>query len=378
MLALTSAQAHAARAGRRAARRGADHPVRPPRAQARAREPGPRRRRRRVRRRGAARDPHRAGVRPRGPRTAAQFGDARRGAFATARRRIRQRALLVAAVILLVFGAVGVILWIGGHDVVAGRLSAPDSCRRSSSTRCIVASAVGHDQRGDRRPAARGRRDRAPVRAARDRARRSARPRNPVPLPDAGARARCAFDDVTFHYPSRPDAPALDRLHARRARRARSVALVGPVGRRQDDGVPAAAALLRSAARAASASTASTSRAPIRATCARALARRAAGPGDLRGQRRSRTCATAGPTRATTKCAPPARRPTRPSSSSGCREGFDTLPRRARRAAVRRTAPAPRDRARDPRRPARSCCSTRRRARSTRRASAWCSSRSSG
>ena len=42
----------------------------------------------------------------------------------TAVRRIRQRALLVAAVIVLVFGAVGVILWIGGHDVVAGRLSA--------------------------------------------------------------------------------------------------------------------------------------------------------------------------------------------------------------------------------------------------------------
>ncbi|MGE5740087.1 MAG: ABC transporter transmembrane domain-containing protein, partial [Betaproteobacteria bacterium] len=45
-------------------------------------------------------------------------------AFATAVRRVRQRALLVAAVIVLVFGAVGVILWIGGHDVVAGRLSA--------------------------------------------------------------------------------------------------------------------------------------------------------------------------------------------------------------------------------------------------------------
>ncbi len=50
-------------------------------------------------------------------------------------RRIRQRALLVAAVIVLVFGAVGVILWIGGHDVVAGRLERRASCRRSCSTR---------------------------------------------------------------------------------------------------------------------------------------------------------------------------------------------------------------------------------------------------
>ena len=52
------------------------------------------------------------------------FRDRVEAAFATAKRRIRQRALLVATVILLVFGAVGVILWIGGHDVVAGRLSA--------------------------------------------------------------------------------------------------------------------------------------------------------------------------------------------------------------------------------------------------------------
>ena len=92
MLALTSAQAHAARAGRRAAGARADHLLRPPRAQARAREPGPRRRRRRLRRRGAARDPHRAGLRPRGrgPRAVRR---ARRGrvraprsrAFASAR-----------------------------------------------------------------------------------------------------------------------------------------------------------------------------------------------------------------------------------------------------------------------------------------------------
>jgi ATP-binding cassette subfamily B protein len=44
--------------------------------------------------------------------------------FTAGVRRIRQRALLIAAVIFLVFVAVGIILWIGGHDVLAGRLSA--------------------------------------------------------------------------------------------------------------------------------------------------------------------------------------------------------------------------------------------------------------
>jgi ATP-binding cassette subfamily B protein len=52
------------------------------------------------------------------------FGERVEAAFATARSRIRQRATLVALVILLVFGGVGLILWIGGHDVLAGRLTA--------------------------------------------------------------------------------------------------------------------------------------------------------------------------------------------------------------------------------------------------------------
>ena len=53
-----------------------------------------------------------------------RFGERVEQAFVTATRRIGQRALLVALVMLLAFGAVGVILWIGGHDVLAGRISA--------------------------------------------------------------------------------------------------------------------------------------------------------------------------------------------------------------------------------------------------------------
>ena len=48
------------------------------------------------------------------------FGARVERAFDTARLRIRVRALLVAAVILLVFSAIGIVLWIGGHDVLAG------------------------------------------------------------------------------------------------------------------------------------------------------------------------------------------------------------------------------------------------------------------
>ena len=45
-------------------------------------------------------------------------------AFAVARQRIAQRAWLITLVIVLVLGAVGVMLWVGGMDVIAGRISA--------------------------------------------------------------------------------------------------------------------------------------------------------------------------------------------------------------------------------------------------------------
>ena len=173
MLALTSLKLTLLVLRGRAAGGAADHPVRPPRAQAVAGDAGPRRRRRRVSRRGAARDPHRPGLRPRGRRPA-RFGERVEAAFATARQRVRQRALLVAAVILLVFGAIGVILWIGGHDVVAGRLSG-GALSAFVFYAVIVATSVGTLSRGARRPAARRRRDRAAVRAARQPRRRSAR-----------------------------------------------------------------------------------------------------------------------------------------------------------------------------------------------------------
>jgi ATP-binding cassette subfamily B protein len=51
------------------------------------------------------------------------FGERLEAAFQAALRRA-PAASLTAAVIPLVFGGVGVILWIGGHDVLAGRLTA--------------------------------------------------------------------------------------------------------------------------------------------------------------------------------------------------------------------------------------------------------------
>jgi ATP-binding cassette subfamily B protein len=52
-----------------------------------------------------------------------RFGDTAEEAFNTARKRILQRSWLITLVIVLVLGAVGVMLWVGGMDVIAGRIS---------------------------------------------------------------------------------------------------------------------------------------------------------------------------------------------------------------------------------------------------------------
>jgi ATP-binding cassette subfamily B protein len=155
-----------------------------------------------------------------------QFGERVEGAFGTALLRIRQRALLVATVILLVFGAVGVILWIGGHDVVAGRISA-GQLSAFVFYAVIVAGAAGtiSEVVGDLQRAA-GATERLFELLSIEPAIRA--PEHPVPLP-VPARGTLTFDHVTFHYPSRPDAAALDDFSLSVAA-GEKVALVGPSG----------------------------------------------------------------------------------------------------------------------------------------------------
>jgi len=147
-------------------------------------------------------------------------------AFATAKRRVRQRALLVAVVIMLTFGAVGVILWIGGHDVLAGRLSAGELSAFVFYA-VIVASAVGtiSEVIGDIQRAA-GATERLFELLAVEPAIRA--PAEPVALPVQG-QGTVDFDEVSFNYPSRPDTPALSDVTFSIAAGER-VALVGPSG----------------------------------------------------------------------------------------------------------------------------------------------------
>jgi ATP-binding cassette subfamily B protein len=155
-----------------------------------------------------------------------QFGAQVEAAFATATRRIGQRALLIALVMLLAFGAVGVILWIGGHDVLAGRISAGELSAFVFYA-VLVAGAVGavSEVIGDLQRAA-GATERLMELLATEPAIRA--PANPQALP-VPARGEVRFERVTFRYPSRPDTAALSDFSLSISR-GEKVALVGPSG----------------------------------------------------------------------------------------------------------------------------------------------------
>jgi ATP-binding cassette subfamily B protein len=155
-----------------------------------------------------------------------RFGERVEQAFATAAERIRQRALLIALVMLLAFGAVGVILWIGGHDVLAGRISAGELSAFVFYA-VLVAGAFGavSEVIGDLQRAAGATERLMELLATEPQIRAPARP-EPLPEPPRG---EVRFDKVSFRYPSRPDALALADFSLE-VKPGETVALVGPSG----------------------------------------------------------------------------------------------------------------------------------------------------
>lgn len=147
-------------------------------------------------------------------------------AFGTARRRIRQRAILVALVILLVFGGVGVILWIGGQDVLAGRLSAGELSAFVFYA-AMVAGAAGaiSEVIGDLQRGAGAAERMSEILHTQPQV---VAPAQPLALPQP-ARGYIEFDSVSFFYPTRPGHPALDRLTLT-VEPGQRLAVVGPSG----------------------------------------------------------------------------------------------------------------------------------------------------
>ena len=158
-------------------------------------------------------------------RESAQFDAAVETSFLTALRRIRARTALTAIIIVMAFGAVVLVLWLGAHDVLNGAMSAGQLGQFILYT-VMVAASIGalSEVWGDVQRAAGATERLMELLAARP---AIAVPTQPLALP--APRGEIRIEDLTFHYPSRPDQAALADIDLH-VRPGETVALVGPSG----------------------------------------------------------------------------------------------------------------------------------------------------
>jgi ATP-binding cassette subfamily B protein len=154
------------------------------------------------------------------------FARAVESAFAVAIRRTTARAFMTAVVMAAVACCAVGVFWVGAHDVVAHRMSV-GLLTQFAGYALIFVSGTGalSETYGDLQRAA-GASERLTELLAIESEVRA--PDNPVALPSP-ARGAVTFDNVTFHYPTRPDQAALNNFSLNIAP-GEAVALVGPSG----------------------------------------------------------------------------------------------------------------------------------------------------
>ena len=153
------------------------------------------------------------------------FGSHVEEAFGIAKSRVTQRAILMAAVILLVFTALSVMLWVGGSDVINGLMTAGDLAAFIFYALMVAMGvATVSEVFGDLQRAA----------GATERLIELLEVKSLIAAPTLSADATAlpaelAFKKVNFSYPSRPDDPAL-KTFSLVLPEGQCVALVGPSG----------------------------------------------------------------------------------------------------------------------------------------------------
>ena len=137
------------------------------------------------------------------------FGNHVESAFGVALQRIKHRAWLTTVVIILVFGAIAIMLWVGGHDVIAGNITAGELVAFVFYA-VMVAGSVGaiSEVYGDLQRAA-GATERLIELLQSENM--IASPEDPAHLPKQIS-GKLELDAISFYYPSRAQTPAIDNL----------------------------------------------------------------------------------------------------------------------------------------------------------------------
>jgi ATP-binding cassette subfamily B protein len=160
-----------------------------------------------------------------------QFSKGAEAAFDVALKRIRQRAFLIALVMIMVMGAVVVMLYIGGTDVINGNLSAGELSAfvfyaiMVAGSLAAVTEVYGEIQRAA---------------GAVERIRELLVTQSHIISPEASVDVQLSnqsaaalpllqFDNVNFNYPSRPNQQAIKDLSFD-VQQGQRIALVGPSG----------------------------------------------------------------------------------------------------------------------------------------------------
>ncbi|MFH0259163.1 ABC transporter ATP-binding protein/permease [Vibrio barjaei] len=156
----------------------------------------------------------------------AAFAEEVERAYDIGRRRVKQRAILISGVIVIVFTAIAGMLWVGGSDVIHGTMSAGDLgafvfyAIMVASSLATISEVLGELQRAA---------------GATERLVEILQVDSHIKAPESifnptnTLRSEVTFDDVTFHYPSRPSQSATERLTLK-ADEGKVLALVGPSG----------------------------------------------------------------------------------------------------------------------------------------------------
>jgi len=155
-----------------------------------------------------------------------RYSDAVADSFKAAIRRVRTRAFLTALGITLVFGAITVILWAGSRAVLAGSMSGGELAQFLMYSIFVGSSAAGLSEVWGEVQRGAGAMERlSELLIARPAIRA---PEKPAELP-ARVSGRISFRNIEFHYPSRPDSPALEDFSLD-IEPGETVAIVGPSG----------------------------------------------------------------------------------------------------------------------------------------------------